>query len=218
MHARLSDVAGHRWPDRIDFGHDEGVSPAAFAIPGRSGQARGDDTWFATKTVTLRHGHRVALRVARRADAPCVQEFVRGLSATSRRNRFFAPVRELSADQLERVTRCAPPEALTILAEAAQGKHTRIIAMGQYAACDPPEAEFAIVVDDRWQRQGLATRLLDTLAGQAARAGFGIITGLVLADNWPMLAFLAQHRCELTEMQGRVVRATLALRETKPLA
>jgi acetyltransferase len=126
-----------------------------------------------------------------------VQQFVHGLSRQSRLNRFFAPVRELSPDQLDRVTRSQPPTALALVAEIAEGAGSRIVALGQYAVCEPRDAEFAVVVDDAWQRQGLGTKLLRALAERAARAGIAAFSGIVLADNWPMLALLARLKCEL---------------------
>jgi acetyltransferase len=147
--------------------------------------------------VWLRDGRRVALRVARSEDVSAVQRFVRGLSDRSRRNRFFAPVRELSPDQLDRVTRSRPPGELALLGETTEGAGSRIVAMAQYAVCEPLDAEFAVVVDDAWQRQGLGIHLLGVLAEHATRAGLAAFSGFVLHDNWPMLALLARLDYEL---------------------
>jgi acetyltransferase len=162
----------------------------------------------AARTVRLKDGRPVALRIARSEDVPAVQHFVRRLSERSRRNRFFAPVRELSRDQLERLTRSRPPDELAIVGETAEGAESRIVAMAQYAVCEPLDAEFAVVVDDAWQRQGLGIQLLGFLAEQAARAGLPALAGFVLADNWPMLTLLARLECEfVTEGDPYVVRA-----------
>jgi acetyltransferase len=162
----------------------------------------------AARIVKLRDGRPVALRFAGAADAPGVQQFVRGLSVRSRRNRFFSPLRELSPDQLERFTRSRPPAELALVGETAEGTQRRIVAMAQYAACEPLDAEFAVVVDDGWQRQGLGMQLLGVLAEHAAHAGFAAVTGLVLADNWPMLSLLARFDCELiTEWDRYTIRA-----------
>ena len=149
------------------------------------------------RIVSLKDGCRVALRVARPGDIPAVQQFVRGLSERSRRNRFFAPVHELSPDQLDRVTRTRHPSELALVGETIEGARSRIVAMAQYAVGEPLDVEFAVVVDDAWQRQGLGVELLGMLAEHAARAGFSALTGFVLADNWPMLGLLARLDCEL---------------------
>jgi acetyltransferase len=161
----------------------------------------------------LRDGRSVALRTARSQDIPAVQEFVRGLSGSSRRNRFFAPIRELSPDQLERVTRTRPPAEVALVCETVERAGGRIVAMAQYAMCEALDVEFAIVVDDAWQRQSLGTQLLDVLAEHATRAGLAELTGLVLADNWAMLALLARLECELiTDCDPYVIRAIKRLR------
>ena len=162
----------------------------------------------AARMVRLRDGRPVALRVASSEDVPAVQQFVRGLSIQSRRNRFFAPVRELSPDQLHRVTRSRPPGELALVGETTEGAESRIVAMAQYAACEPLDAEFAVVVDDAWQRQGLGIQLLRMLAEQAARGGLAALAGFVLADNWAMLSLLARLDCELvTDRDPYVIRA-----------
>jgi len=136
-----------------------------------------------------------------------VQQFVRGLSERSRRNRFFAPVRELSPDQLDRVTRSRPPSELALVADTTEGAASRIVAMAQYVVCEPLDTEFAVVIDDAWQRQGLGIQMLGVLAEHAARAGLAALAGLVLADNWPMLSLLARLDCELvTDHDPGVIR------------
>jgi acetyltransferase len=166
----------------------------------------------AARMIRLRDGRRVALRVARSKDVSAVQQFVPGLSDRSRRNRFFGPVRELSADQLDRVTRSRPPGGLALVGETMEAAGSRIVAMAQYSVCEPLDAEFAVVVDDAWQRQGLGIQLLDVLAEHAARAGLAALAGFVLADNWPMLALLARLDCELvTDRDPYVIRVVKRL-------
>jgi acetyltransferase len=139
---------------------------------------------------------------------PAVQQFVRGLSEQSRRNRFFAPVRELSPDQLERVTRSCLPGELALVGETVDETGSLIVAMAQYVVCDACDAEFAVVVDDAWQRKGLGIELLSVLGEYAARAGLPAFAGFVLPDNWPMLELLARMDCELaTDSDPYLIRA-----------
>jgi len=161
------------------------------------------------QVVRLKDGRPVALRVAGAEDAMAVQRFVRGLSEQSRRYRFFAPVRELSLEQLERLTRSHPPDELALVGEiTAETGESRIVALAQYVVCEPLDAEFAVVVDDAWQRQGLGMQLVGALAEQAARAGVTALSGFVLPDNWPMLSFLARLDCELdADSDPNLIRA-----------
>jgi acetyltransferase len=50
-----------------------------------------------------------------------------------------------------------------------------------------PEAEFAIEITDRFQRQGLGTRLLQLLVDVGRQEGLERIFGLILPENYRML-------------------------------
>ena len=177
----------------------------------RAGRIADDEP--TAQVVRLKDGRPVALRVAGAEDAMAVQRFVRGLSEQSRRYRFFAPVRELSLEQLERLTRSHPPDELALVGEiTAETGESRIVALAQYVVCEPLDAEFAVVVDDAWQRQGLGMQLVGALAEQAARAGVTALSGFVLPDNWPMLSFLARLDCELdADSDPNLIRAVKRL-------
>ena len=149
------------------------------------------------RIVALRDGRIAQLRSARPDDRDAVQRFVRGLSAESRRRRFFGPVAELSSDHLDGLTRARDPRELALVAEDPDA--TRIVGLAQYVLGDEGEAEFAVVVADDWQRLGLGRCLLDGLAARAATRGIGTLSGIVLAENWPMLAFAAAAGFDLAE-------------------
>ena len=140
----------------------------------------------------LRDGRAAAVRPARPADAQAVQRFVRELSPRARRLRFLGAVAELSPAQLDVLTGAEDPRDLSLVALSANAGGPRIVAMAQYASGDPPAAEFAVVVADAWQRQGLGERLLGMLLARAAEVGVRAMNGFVLADNWPMLALAAK--------------------------
>ena len=117
-------------------------------------------------------------------DGAAMQAFVRGLSWGARVARFFAPVNELSARQLQRVLSCGAAGAgLSLAALDGQG---RIVAHGQYAVDADGTAEFAIVVSDAWQGRGLGERLVAALLEHARNAGVTVFRGVTLADNGPM--------------------------------
>jgi acetyltransferase len=116
---------------------------------------------------------------------------VRGLSPRSRRSRFFAPVRELSAAQLERMTRSDGSTGLGLAAVIGEDVPC-IVAIAQHAVSDPRVAELAVVVADDWQRQGLGERLVRMLLSHAARTGIAAVHGFVVAANLPMLALASK--------------------------
>ena len=158
----------------------------------RSGRRRARLRASPGRLVRLRDGRAVVVRSAKRADGEAVQQFVRELSPLARRRRFFGALSELSPAQLDRLTVAQNPRDLSLVALSAHAGEPRIVAMAQYATDDPGAAEFAVVVADAWQRQGLGTRLLELLLGRAAEAGVQVVNGHVLAENGPMLALAAR--------------------------
>ncbi|HEY5319127.1 MAG TPA: GNAT family N-acetyltransferase [Solirubrobacteraceae bacterium] len=78
-----------------------------------------------------------------------------------------------------------------------------IIGVGRFVRHQgaPTAAEFAIVVGDRFQGEGLATELMSRLADAALERGITRFTATVLADNEPVHRLLhrlagqfAEHR------------------------
>ena len=122
------------------------------------------------------------LRALQPGDAVRVQEFVRGLSPRSRFERFFAPVAELSPAQLFRIT---SSPGLSLAAVVGNGA---IIGLAEYVRVRHDEAEFAVVVADDWQGQGLGEQLLKALLKHAGRAGVERVAGVTHLDNRPMRA------------------------------
>lgn len=145
-----------------------------------------------TRIVRLPDGCAVAIRPAQPGDAPSVQAFVRMLSPLARRRRFLGALSELSPAQLDRLVRPHDPRDLSLVAVSARPAGGHVVAMAQYALDDASSAEFALVVGDAWQGQGLGERLLERLLARAAGAGVHRMGGFVLAGNAPMLALAAK--------------------------
>jgi RimJ/RimL family protein N-acetyltransferase len=122
----------------------------------------------------------VRLRPLTPVDVARVQAFVRGLSSRSRYERFFTPTAELSPRQLERITAGA---GLSLGAFDAAG---RLVGLAEYARAGDSEAEFAVVVADEWQGQGLGAELVGALLEHAKRAGIVRLAGVTHTRNRAM--------------------------------
>jgi len=122
------------------------------------------------------------LRALQPADAPRVQDFVRNLSARSRLERFFTPLAELSPAQLVRIT---SGQGLSLAALVGNDK---IIGLAEYFRVRRDEVEFAVVVADDWQGQGLGEQLLRALLDHAGRAGIERVGGVTRTGNIRMRA------------------------------
>jgi acetyltransferase len=147
-----------------------------------------------------RNGSTITLRAAGPDDGPIMQALVRGLSMKSRYQRFFYPVHELTPDLLARFTHNDPAQAVTLLAVAGSKGQETAIGMAQYAIGDHAgRYEFAVVVADAWQREGIGTRLIHMLIRVARGAGIERIEGDILADNVPMLRLMLAMDFTLSE-------------------
>jgi RimJ/RimL family protein N-acetyltransferase len=104
------------------------------------------------------------------------------LSPETRYRRFFAPVEELSGQDLRYLTEVDhhAHEALV----AINPENGAIIGVARYVRSDDPgEAEVAVVVGDPWQGRGVATALLQELVGRAREEGIERFVALVMSDN-----------------------------------
>ncbi|HYD80961.1 MAG TPA: GNAT family N-acetyltransferase [Paucimonas sp.] len=162
---------------------------------------------------TARNGARVVMRTARPADRAQIQAFVRGLSVKSRYQRFFYPVHELTPDLLERFTRADPAREVTLLAMAEGNDEDVVIGIAQYVVTDENRGEFAIVVADAWQGEGIGKSMLYALSWLARAAGIVWLDGDVLAENVAMRRLLERAGFTIRSHPegGNLVRATKRL-------
>jgi len=116
----------------------------------------------------------LAIRALGAHDAARVQDFVRGLSAQSRRERYFSAINELSPAQLERTL--APDVSLAAFDGA-----------WMVAIAECSRGEFALVVADAWQGSGLGRELMRRLLEHARGRGVPTLHGIVRRGNRAML-------------------------------
>jgi GNAT superfamily N-acetyltransferase len=133
---------------------------------------------------TLAEGTRVTVRAACSGDAGRVQDYVRGLSAPSRYDRFLAPLNELSPVELARIAGGDDTHA-TLIAETKLAGARIMIGEARYA-CDGGTCEIALSVADAWRGHGLGTLLMDHLECRARKLGFTTLIGDVLRSNAAM--------------------------------
>ena len=125
--------------------------------------------------------------------------------------RFFGHKRELSGEELRRVTECDGANELALVATVATGNLESIVGMGNYAR-NGAAAEIAFAVEEDYQRRGIANRLLQQLADVARANGVSQFEADVLAENAPMLRVFRRSGLRMRESQSEgVVRAILFL-------
>ena len=152
------------------------------------------------ETHRLRSGRLVLIQPIHPQDETLVQSFVRGLSPRSRYFRFHNAIRELDPRMLRAATHVDYRRHLALIAEWFDGESETEIGAARYSVRDDPRsAEFAVVVADEWQRQGLAHKLLERLIVIASQRGVRRFEGEVLEDNRAMLALAAKLGFEIRE-------------------
>lgn len=132
---------------------------------------------------------RVTVRPTLPQDIELQQAFFRGLSSRARDNRFLTPTCELPETLVESFANIDYSRHLALLAETFEDGRQRMIGEARYIVdpVDPAVCEFAIAVDDDWQRRGLGSLLLARLEGQATKGGVHRMTAETLSVNRPML-------------------------------
>jgi acetyltransferase len=127
------------------------------------------------------------IRPIRRDDAARERAFIDALSPQSRYQRFMHNLREPADAFIESLVNVDYHRTMALVAVIGEGDQQRIIGVARYAAEDDESCEFAVAVADDFQCRGVGTTLVPRLFEHAARAGFRIIYGTVLADNQRMI-------------------------------
>ena len=122
-------------------------------------------------------------------DAPLFIALFESLSARSVYMRFFTPLKSLSRQMLDRLTRIDHQREIALTAVQHRPDGDRMLAVARVIReSDPKHAEFAVLVSDPWQGKGIGAELLQRCLDIAKGRGIEKIWGVVLSENKQMLA------------------------------
>jgi acetyltransferase len=139
----------------------------------------------------LRDGSEVTIRPIRPEDAQMETAFITELSDESRYLRFLSIVRHVTPEMIARFTQIDYDREMALIAVRGGGAGESIVGVARYVRDpNPASAEFAVVIADRAQRKGLASKLMGRLMAHARFAGIERLRGLVLASNDSMLELM----------------------------
>jgi acetyl coenzyme A synthetase (ADP forming)-like protein len=133
----------------------------------------------------LRDGSTVLIRPARDDDRVRVEDYLIGLSPTSRQLRFFSPSIDVGS-VAEKAVHVDPAEHVTLLALTG-GDEGEVVGGAQYFRTDRSLAEIGMSVADRLQGRGLGSIMLGHLAAVARDQGIETFVAEVLPENHPMI-------------------------------
>lgn len=145
----------------------------------------------------LKDGTPVTIRPIRPEDEPMMVRFHETLSERSVYFRYFHPIRLNARVAHERLTRMcfidySREMALVVVLPDREAQREDILGVGRLIRVHGTrDAEFAILVSDQWQRQGIGTELLARLVQIGREEKLERIVADILPDNTEM-----QHVCE----------------------
>ena len=155
-------------------------------------------------------GQDIVVRPIRPEDAEAHGAFFRRLSPQDVRYRFFSALRELSAEQIVRLTQVDYAREMAFVA-VRDGQTVGVARIVRDTGSD--EGEFAIAVQPDTKGSGIGRHLMERLVAWSRAQGMREMVGLVLADNAPMLAFVRKLGFGVTRVAGEpdIVEARLGL-------
>jgi GNAT superfamily N-acetyltransferase len=155
----------------------------------------------------LKDGTPVVFRPLVPEDKQLLRIGLENMSPESRYRRFFAPVTQLSDEQLAYLTEIDYQDHFAWVGLLADSDGRQGLGVSRWVRDpeDPESAEAAVTVVDQWQGQGVGSALLVILARSAIERGVKRFTMEVLGENEPMLALLQSRGAVIDRRDGGVV-------------
>jgi RimJ/RimL family protein N-acetyltransferase len=153
----------------------------------------------------------ITIREVRADDSARIAKAFRALEPRSIYLRFFFRKKELSREDLRRLTEPDRTREAVLVATIGTGDQEIIVGLGRYAG-DGASANIAFTVEEDYQGRGIAGCLLQRLVRIAREKNISRFEADVLAENTPMLKVFRHSGLPMTESEeDRIVHVTLFL-------
>ncbi len=117
--------------------------------------------------------------------------FVNGLSHYSKFYRFHHIIKDVCTEDARPFCSIDFINSFALIAELVKDGNPEMIAVGRYTRINESNhAEFAIVVNDEFQRRGIGAEIMKDLAAVAASSGITTFEGYTLLENYQIINFL----------------------------
>ena len=134
-------------------------------------------------------GRRIFIRPVKPEDAPLFTALFKVLSPTTIYYRFFGMLKELRPEMLARFTQIDYDREIALVAIDEDSQTDSMLGVARIIGDpDGKTGEFAVLVGDAWQGQGIGSNLLEKCLSIAEKQGFKTVHGIVLHENRNMLA------------------------------
>jgi len=128
------------------------------------------------------------IRPIRPDDAPLLEELFESLSPRSIYTRFFTPLKRMDHRMLVRFTQIDYDREIALIAISESKAKEKILGVARVIMeRNLKQAEFSVVVTDRWQGRGIGAELLKRCISIARERKVENIYGTALAENTQML-------------------------------
>ena len=164
----------------------------------------------------LRNGQEVLLRPIKPEDEPMWLEMFQSFSEESIRYRFFQMLKDTPHEVRVRYCNIDYDREIAIVAESSED-HKRILGVGRLSIePDGKTGELAFIIGDKWQGQGLGTKMVDFVLEIAKEMRVETVYAIMLPDNRRALNLTKKMGFKLDYLSDGTVRGTLDLREEMP--
>lgn len=151
---------------------------------------------------TMKNGEKVILRPVKPEDELMEKEMFSNFSERTQRFRFFQLIKDISHEQLIRYTQIDYDREIAIIAEVKENGKKMMAGVARLIADQYNEtAEFAIVIADPWQNQGLGNKFTDYICEIAKVRGIQKIYANILANNHIMLHMFRARGFSMTRIE-----------------
>jgi acetyltransferase len=164
--------------------------------------------------VTLLDGEKVFIRPLRVADAALYPDFLSDVTPDDLRLRFFAPMRQVSPELIDKLIHYDPRKAMAFIAIAeATGRMLGVVRL--HDDPDGKTGEFAILLRTRLKGHGLGWLMMKHMIANARDKGLATVRGQVLTENTTMLRMCEELGFQVTDdpLERGVKVVTLPLAE-----
>jgi RimJ/RimL family protein N-acetyltransferase len=149
------------------------------------------DTALNQSHLTLRDGTLVLIRPLVAEDATLYPDFLGDVTAEDLRLRFFAPMREVNHELLDKLIHYDPAHAMAFIAIDEQSrKMLGVVRLHDDTSGE--DAEFAILVRSRLKDHGIGWLLMKHMIEFSRHKNLKTVRGQVLSENTTMLAMCAE--------------------------
>ncbi|MBM3859962.1 MAG: GNAT family N-acetyltransferase [Verrucomicrobia bacterium] len=149
-------------------------------------------------TMLLNDGTQLFFRAIHPTDEPRMRTLFYTLSQETIYYRYMQHMQAIPRKEILDMTYIDPRTEVAILATVPEAYGEDVVAIGRYYLDQKTNrAEVAFVVQDKWQRKGIGTFMLNHLIKIARRSGISGFTAEVLRTNRPMQAVFNRANCKV---------------------